>query len=51
MVEKITISLKDIASFSVLLFLFLYTFTLLGLELYANQIKFDSDGNVDLLNG
>lgn len=51
MIEKIAISLNDIASFSVLLFLFLFTFTLLGLELFSHRVKFDENGNVDLLNG
>ena len=51
MIEKITISLNDIASFSVLLFLFLFTFTLLGLELFSQRVKFDSNGNVDLVHG
>jgi hypothetical protein len=51
MIEKMALSLKDIANFSVLLFLFLFTFTLLGLELFANKVKFDKDGEVDLTNG
>lgn len=38
-------SIKDIANFSVLLFIFLYIFTLIGMELFANYVKFDSDGN------
>jgi hypothetical protein len=41
MIEKVTLSLKDIANFSVLLVLFLFTFTLLGLELFAGKVKFD----------
>ena len=51
MIEKISVSIKDIANFSVLLFLFLFTFTLLGLELFANKVKFNADGEVDLVNG
>ena len=51
MIEKIAISLSDIASFSVLLFLFLFTFTLLGLELFAGNLKFDSNGVPDPVNG
>ena len=35
MIEKITISLKEITTFSILLFLFLFTFNLLGLQLFA----------------
>ncbi len=44
-------SLKDIGNFSVLLFLFLFTFTLLGLEMFSFAVKFDKDGNIDLVNG
>jgi hypothetical protein len=51
MIEKITVSIKDIANFSVLLFLFLFTFTLLGLELFANRVKFNEIGDVDIEKG
>ena len=44
-------SIGDIGNFSILLFLFLFTYTLFGMELYADKIKFDSQGNVDLVNG
>ena len=36
-------SLKDISNFFVLLFLFLYIEALLGLELFAETVKFDID--------
>lgn len=51
MLTKITMSLKDIGNFSVLLFLFLFTYTLLGMEIFANKVKFDDQGNIDLING
>lgn len=44
-------SLKDIANFSILLFLFLFTFTLLGMEIFSFKVKFDAEGNLDLVNG
>jgi voltage-dependent calcium channel N type alpha-1B len=45
-------TLKDVASFSFLLFLFTFIFTLLGLELFAYQAKLDPDTlNVDLDHG
>jgi len=44
-------SLKDIGNFSVLLFLFLFTYTLLGMEIFSYNAKFDKDGNLDLANG
>ena len=51
MLQKIAISLNDIANFSILLFLFMFTMTLLGLELFSNRIKFNNAGDVDLVNG
>lgn len=36
-------TLVDIATFSVLLSLFIFTFTLLGLELFANRAKLTND--------
>ena len=42
----------DIASFSILLFLFIFIFTLLGRELFAERAKFDLSLNIiDLKNG
>ena len=51
MLNKISLSLQDIGNFSVLLFLFLFTATLLGLEMFSNKLKFDDDGYLDLANG
>lgn len=39
-------SIKDIANFTVLLFIFMYIFTLIGMELFSNFIKFDDNENV-----
>ena len=36
-IAKIMLSLNDIMNFSVLLFLFLYIYSLLGMELFANR--------------
>jgi len=36
-------SMKDIGNFGVLLFLFLYIYSLLGMQLFANYIRFDED--------
>jgi hypothetical protein len=51
MLEKIAMSIKDIGNFSVLLFLFLFTCTLLGMEIFSYKVKFDENGDVDLING
>jgi voltage-dependent calcium channel L type alpha-1D len=39
-------SLKDISSFGVLLFLFLYIYALLGMEMFANRIRKDTSGAI-----
>ena len=38
-------------TFSILLFLFMYAFSLLGMELFANKVKFAEDNSLDLENG
>ena len=43
--------MKDISNFSVLLFLFMFTYTLLGMEMFGYKVKFNSEGKVDLKNG
>lgn len=40
-------TLKDISTFSVLLFLFIFTYTILGMEWFAYKAKFNSLGQVD----
>lgn len=45
-------TLKDVATFSIILFLFIFIFSLLGMELFAYKAKLDPDTNyVDLENG
>ena len=52
MLETLGRTLADIATFSVLLFLCIFIFTLLGLELFANRAKLDlATDMVDLVNG
>jgi hypothetical protein len=52
LLETMGNTLKDVASFSFLLFLFTFIFTLLGLELFAYKAKLDPDTNfVDEVNG
>ena len=43
--------MKDISNFIVLMFLFIFTYAILGMELFAFKIRFDNDGNpIDLKN-
>jgi voltage-dependent calcium channel L type alpha-1D len=51
LIETLGRTLVDIATFSILLFLFIVTYTLLGLELFANRAKFTDDDQVDMTNG
>lgn len=41
LLKTIVKTLKDISTFSVLLFLFIFTYTLLGMEMFAYKAKFD----------
>ena len=44
--RKTAKSMQEILSFSVLLFLFMYIFALLGMELFANGALVDADDNL-----
>lgn len=46
LLQKIVITIKDISNFSVLLVLFMFTYTLLGMELFAYRVRFNDDGEV-----
>lgn len=43
LLEAITHTVKDISNISVLLLIFIYTFMLIGMELYAYKIKFNPE--------
>jgi len=51
LLKTIANTLKDISNFSILLLLFIFTYTLLGLELFAGKVKFNENDEVDLANG
>ena len=44
-------TLKDVSAFSILLFLIIFIYSLLGMELFGYKALFDDDGNLDLENG
>jgi hypothetical protein len=46
LIETLGRTLADIATFSILLFLVIFTFTLLGLELFAWRAKFDLEKDI-----
>ena len=51
LLDSIIFTVTSIKDYTILLALFIYVFALLGMSQYAGFLKFDSDGNVDLVNG
>lgn len=51
LIKTIWRTLIDVASFSVLLFLIIFTYALIGLELFSNRAKFNADDQLDMDNG
>lgn len=49
--ETLGKTLVDTGAFSVILLLFVFTYTILGLEMFAGKGKFNSNGEIDLENG
>lgn len=44
-------TLVDIASFSIVLFLFMFIYAILGMELFAEKAKYTPEDRLDLVNG
>lgn len=44
-------TIQDVSTFSILLVLFIFIYTLLGMELFAYKVKYDSNGKIDMENG
>ena len=40
-------TLKDLNNFAILLLIYIYVYTIVGMELFANKAKFNSEGNID----
>jgi hypothetical protein len=40
--------MKDISTFVILLIVFIFTYTILGMELFAYKVKFNSNNELDL---
>ena len=43
MLSKILVTLKDVSTFTLLLVMFMFIFTLLGMELFGHKVKFDDN--------
>lgn len=44
-------SLIDVADFALLMVLFMFVYSLIGMELFANIVKFNNNDQIDLING
>lgn len=44
LLETIVSTIREIGNFSVLLFLFMYIYALIGMQMFGNRFRFDSDG-------
>ena len=51
LLDSIALTIRAIGNFMVVLAIFIYVFSLLGMEIFAGKFKFDSNGNFDLENG
>lgn len=44
-------TINDVSNFAVLLFLFIFTYSLLGMEMFSYEAKFNANDELDLING
>jgi hypothetical protein len=51
MIGKIGDTLKDVANYSVLMTIFMFTYALLGMEFFSNNLKEELGGSISVLNG
>ena len=51
LIDSIVQTIAQCANFIIILFLFIYVFSLLGMELFATKFKFDINGKLDLVHG
>jgi hypothetical protein len=51
LLDSIAHTIAAIGNFTILLGLFIYVFSLLGMQFFAGKLRFDNEGNFDLENG
>lgn len=51
LLDSITFTLTTIGDYVILLLLFIYVFSLIGMSFFAGYIKFDENDMVDIENG
>ena len=47
LLDSIADTITAIGNFTILLGLFIYVYSLLGMQFYAGKLRFDKDGNAD----
>jgi voltage-dependent calcium channel L type alpha-1D len=51
LIDSIAATVKAIGNFMVIMAIFIYVFSLLGMQLFAGRFKFDNEGYYDEING
>ena len=51
LLDSIAFTMTTIGNFIILLVLFIYVYSLLGMQFFAGALRFDAEGNLDLTNG
>lgn len=51
LLKSLSESISDLGIFCVVLFIYIFTYSILGMELFAYNAIFDLDNNIDLDNG
>ena len=51
LIESMIMTVADIKDYTILLMLFIYVWSLLGMSFFAGKVKFNDDGDLDLENG
>ena len=51
LLESMILTVADIKDYCILLLLFIYIWSLMGMSFFAGKVKFDDDGKLDLENG
>ena len=51
LLDGIAFTILAVGDYCILLSLFIYVFALLGMSMFAGKVKFDDDGEIDVVNG
>ena len=51
LIDSINFTIITIGDYAILLLLFIYVFALMGMSFYAGKIRFNEDGECDLVDG